>query len=122
MPSFTVFSNTKNGVSVEELPNPRMVAVDADEDAKQTAIAVMGTSEPVTTDESESAERVWFEADANCVTRLLFLSVPLTVGRLPAVACTACLAFPDLSPQYPTGSLVAVAGAWTPEMDHLVAK
>jgi hypothetical protein len=85
MASFTVFSSTKNGASVEELPNPRMVAVDADEDAKQTAIAVIGTSEPVTTDESESAERVWFEADANCVTRLLFLSVPLTVGLLPAV-------------------------------------
>jgi hypothetical protein len=33
-----------------------------------------------------------------------------TSGRLPAVACTACLLFPDLSPQYPTGSLVAVAG------------
>jgi hypothetical protein len=56
--SLTVFSNTKNGVSVEELPNPRMVAVDADEDARQTAIAVMGTSDPVTTDESESAESV----------------------------------------------------------------
>jgi hypothetical protein len=43
------------------------------------------------------------------VTAFRPLSVP-TSGRLPAVACTACLPFPDLSPQYPTGSLLAVAG------------
>jgi hypothetical protein len=122
MASFTVFSSTKNGASVEELPNPRMVAVDADEDAKQTAIAVMGTSDPVTTDERESAESVWLEAEANCVTRLLFLSVALIVGLLAAVLCVACLALPDLSAQYPTGSLDAVACAWTPETPHLVAR
>jgi len=39
-----------------------------------------------------------------------FVTAVPTSGRLPAVACTACLPFPDLSPQYPTGSLLAVAG------------
>jgi hypothetical protein len=39
-----------------------------------------------------------------------FCDVALIVGLLPAVLCVACRPFPLLSPQYPTGSLVAVAG------------
>jgi hypothetical protein len=45
-----------------------------------------------------------------------------TEGLAEPAAVVKLLPFPDLSAQYPTGSLLAVAGVWTPEMDHLVAR